>query len=192
MLKVTKKQIILDTALALFVHQGFYGTSTALIAKQAGVATGTLFHHFHSKDELMQQLFLSIKQDFADTILLNRQENSDLKQEVEHLWNSSIQWALDHPLKQAFFQQYSLSTVIPNEIKSHAMNSILKFIGDFIALGQQAGLLAKHPITLMQESCHGQYLASTRFFLDNPEKWHDTVYRQASFSLFWRSIASVA
>ena len=49
MSKIDKKQAILDTALTLFVSQGFYATSTASIAKTAGVATGTLFHHFASK-----------------------------------------------------------------------------------------------------------------------------------------------
>lgn len=44
-----KRQAILETALRLFVDQGFHGTSTASIAKQAGVATGTLFHHFPTK-----------------------------------------------------------------------------------------------------------------------------------------------
>ena len=33
----TKKQAILDTALQLFVCQGFHGTSTATIAREAGV-----------------------------------------------------------------------------------------------------------------------------------------------------------
>ncbi|WP_298770493.1 TetR/AcrR family transcriptional regulator [uncultured Shewanella sp.] len=188
--KATKKQSILDTALVLFVKQGFYGTSTAQIAKQAGVATGTLFHHFQSKDELMNQLFLSIKQDFAKSIFNNQQNSDDLKQDAKHLWYTSIQWAIDNPLKQAFFQQYSLSAVIPMEIKQHAMNSTLQLIGDLIRKGQEAKLLAKHPLTLMQESCHGQYLASTRYFLDNPEKWQDINYRQSSFEILWQSIAA--
>ncbi|WP_299493038.1 TetR/AcrR family transcriptional regulator [uncultured Shewanella sp.] len=187
--KITKKQRILETALALFVKQGFYGTSTALIAKQADVATGTLFHHFQSKDELMNQLFISIKQDFATNILNNKQESGDLKQDAQHLWNTSIQWAMENPLKQAFFQQYSLSTVIPANIKKHTMNSTLQFIGDFIQAGQEMGLLSNHPLALMQESCHGQYLASTRYFLDNPEKWQDPTYKLASFTLFWQSIS---
>lgn len=188
--KATKKQLILDTALALFVKQGFYGTSTAQIAKQAGVATGTLFHHFQSKDELMNQLFLSIKQDFATNIINSKQDSGDLKQDAQHLWNISIQWAMDNPLKQAFFQQYSLSAVIPVDIKNHAMNSTLSFIGDFIKTGQEMGLLAKYPLALMQENCHGQYLTSTRYFLDNPEKWQDVTYRRSSFAIFWQSIAA--
>ncbi|WP_257984928.1 TetR/AcrR family transcriptional regulator, partial [Shewanella sp. 11B5] len=55
-----KKQAILHSALQLFVNKGFNATSTASIAKAAGVATGTLFHHFPTKKDIMNQLFLSI------------------------------------------------------------------------------------------------------------------------------------
>ena len=48
-----KEQKILDTSLKLFVERGFHGTSTAEIAKTAGVATGTLFHYFKTKEELI-------------------------------------------------------------------------------------------------------------------------------------------
>ena len=47
-----KKQAILHSALQLFVNKGFNATSTASIAKAAGVATGTLFHHFPTKNLL--------------------------------------------------------------------------------------------------------------------------------------------
>ncbi len=189
MTRKDKKQAILDTALALFVSQGFYATSTASIAKQAGVATGTLFHHFPSKDELMNHLFLTIKQEFANEIQAQIKDSGDLKQDAEHLWCSAIQWAMDNPLKQEFFQQYSMSPSIAIEIRAQAMNGILGFMGALLQQGQSQGLLAAYPLPLMQDNCHGQYLAATRFFLDNPQTWQDKSHRQASFALFWNAMA---
>jgi AcrR family transcriptional regulator len=40
-----KQQEILSAALQLFVANGFHGTATSKIAKEAGVANGTLFHY---------------------------------------------------------------------------------------------------------------------------------------------------
>ncbi|RTR40033.1 TetR/AcrR family transcriptional regulator [Shewanella canadensis] len=189
MSKPDKKQTILDTALTLFVSQGFYATSTASIAKQAGVATGTLFHHFPSKDELMNHLFLTIKQEFANEIQAQIKDSGDLKQDAEHLWCSAIQWAMDNPLKQEFFQQYSMSPSIAIEIREQAMNGILGFMGALLLQGQTQGLLASYPLTLMQDNCHGQYLAATRYFLDNPCKWQEPEHKEASFALFWNAMA---
>lgn len=183
-----KRQAILDTALSLFVSQGFHATSTASIAKQAGVATGTLFHHFPTKEMLMESLFLTIKQEFANALLLNIKEGNDLKEHAEILWQSAIDWSIDNPIKQLFFQQYSMSPMIAAPIREQAMNSILGFIAQLIKKGQLMGLIAHYPIELMLENCHGQYLAATRFFIDNPESGRDKHYRDASFALFWKAL----
>lgn len=183
-----KRQAILDTALALFVSQGFHGTSTASIAKQAGVATGTLFHHFPSKEALMESLFLTIKQEFADALLLNSPKTNDLKHNALQLWQSAIDWSLENPVKQLFFQQYSMSPMIAAQVRDQAMNGILGFISELIKQGQMMGLIAHYPIELMVENCHGQYLAATRFFIDNPHLGTNKTYRDASFELFWKAM----
>ncbi|CAM4026619.1 TetR/AcrR family transcriptional regulator [Shewanella aquimarina] len=187
--KRTKKQAILDTALQLFVSQGFHGTSTATIAREAGVATGTLFHHFPSKEQLLEQLFLSVKQEFADAIQSAVNKRGDLKKDAEQLWFAALSWAIDNPLKQAFFQLYSMSPTVEQSVRDQAMHSILGFIGALIRQGQAQGLLADFPQDLMQDNCHGQYLAATRYFADHPERWQQEHERSASFALFWNAMA---
>ncbi|MDD3246000.1 MAG: TetR/AcrR family transcriptional regulator [Methanosarcina sp.] len=48
-----KRTAIIETALKLFTERGFHGTSTAQISKEAGVATGTLFNYFPTKEDLV-------------------------------------------------------------------------------------------------------------------------------------------
>ena len=52
---------ILEAALQLFTSKGFHGTPTSEIAKTAGVANGTLFHYFKTKEELINNLYLHVK-----------------------------------------------------------------------------------------------------------------------------------
>ncbi|MCG9695747.1 TetR/AcrR family transcriptional regulator [Shewanella sp. Isolate11] len=190
-MKITdKKKAILDTALTLFVEQGFHATSTAAIARGAGVATGTLFHHFPSKEALMEYLFLNIKQEFADAIKSSMNPDDGLKANARNLWFSALEWAANNPVKQHFFQLYSLSPTIATELREQAMNSILGFITDLIKQGQAKAMIADYPIKLMQDNCHGQFLAATRYFSDNPDYWHIDSHKQASFKLFWHAIAS--
>ncbi|MBZ6078965.1 TetR/AcrR family transcriptional regulator [Microvirga puerhi] len=47
------RAILIRAAIELLQTLGFAGTSTALIAKRAGVTTGALHHHFATKDELL-------------------------------------------------------------------------------------------------------------------------------------------
>ena len=85
-----KKQAILDSALQLFVKKGFNATSTASIAKAAGVATGTLFHHFPTKKDIMSQLFLSIKQPLKQLFFLQYSMSADIDADVRKQAMNSI------------------------------------------------------------------------------------------------------
>jgi TetR/AcrR family transcriptional regulator, mexJK operon transcriptional repressor len=50
------REVILNTALNLFIEQGFKGTSTRRIAEVAGVSEGLIFHHFATKKDLLAGL----------------------------------------------------------------------------------------------------------------------------------------
>ncbi|WP_421751160.1 TetR/AcrR family transcriptional regulator [Croceimicrobium sp.] len=49
-----KQEQILKTALQLFAEKGYDGTSTAKVAKEAGVSEGLIFRHFKNKEGLLQ------------------------------------------------------------------------------------------------------------------------------------------
>ena len=100
----SKKQNLLDAALTLFVAQGISETSTASIAKHAGVATGTLFHHFENKKVLVEALYLNLKQELVTSLQLNNAINSN--EQALSVWRSAIKWGLDNPEKFSFFTIY--------------------------------------------------------------------------------------
>lgn len=51
-----RKNEILDAADVLFSQKGFDGTSTADILEKVGIARGTLYYHFKSKEDIMDAL----------------------------------------------------------------------------------------------------------------------------------------
>jgi len=55
--KKKTKQAILAAALRLFAEKGFYHTSTRAISRKAGIAEGTLFNYFETKEDLALYFF---------------------------------------------------------------------------------------------------------------------------------------
>ncbi len=53
-----KRELILQEARTLFSHNGYSGTTIALVAKGAGVSFGSVFNHFPTKEELFQAAVL--------------------------------------------------------------------------------------------------------------------------------------
>lgn len=51
------RQRLIRTALELFTTVGYHDTTTAQIAKKAGIAEGTIYRHFASKQQLLNELY---------------------------------------------------------------------------------------------------------------------------------------
>ena len=51
------RQRLIRAALELFTTHGYHETTTAQIAKKAGIAEGTIYRHFDSKQQLVNDLY---------------------------------------------------------------------------------------------------------------------------------------
>lgn len=51
------RELILATALRLFVERGFFATSVHDIRRTAGLSIGSIYHHFPSKEAVAQALY---------------------------------------------------------------------------------------------------------------------------------------
>jgi TetR/AcrR family fatty acid metabolism transcriptional regulator len=52
-----KRERILDAAVVEIAQHGYYHTTVAMIARRAGVADGTIYLYFHSKEEILVSIF---------------------------------------------------------------------------------------------------------------------------------------
>jgi TetR/AcrR family transcriptional regulator, cholesterol catabolism regulator len=60
---VSRRATILAVAAELFAAKGVSATSVREIAQEVGILSGSLYHHFGSKDDLVQEIVLSYLED---------------------------------------------------------------------------------------------------------------------------------
>jgi len=65
-LKANKKQDIVQAATLLFAEQGFDGTTTLQISKEAGITEPVIYYHFKGKDELFTDIITSTFETFFE------------------------------------------------------------------------------------------------------------------------------
>jgi AcrR family transcriptional regulator len=65
---VGRREEILRVALDLFAERGFFATPTAEVARRAGVAEGTIFHHFKTKQGVLQHIFQEMMDEYFDGV----------------------------------------------------------------------------------------------------------------------------
>jgi AcrR family transcriptional regulator len=56
-----KRRRVLDAALRMFAARGYHGTAVPEVAEAAGVGTGTLYHYFEHKRELVNEVYRDAK-----------------------------------------------------------------------------------------------------------------------------------
>lgn len=61
---MSRKEAILEAATKLFAQRGFSATPTSVIAKEAGVAEGLIFHYFQTKEGILFSLLTEMTESY--------------------------------------------------------------------------------------------------------------------------------
>ncbi|ENA0074681.1 TetR/AcrR family transcriptional regulator [Citrobacter freundii] len=115
-----KKLALLEAATTAFAQSGI-AASTAVIARNAGVAEGTLFRYFATKDDLINELYLFLKHDLCQSMMANLDRSvTDAKTMTHYIWNSYISWGLNHTCGHRTIRQLAVSEKISKETEQQA------------------------------------------------------------------------
>ena len=109
-----KEKKILESALKLFIEKGIDNTTTSLISKEAGVATGTLYLYFETKVDLISELGTSTQEESLESFL-DLIESSVDYESLEKFWLERVEWGVNNPDKYKFMIQFKSS---PYNIKN--------------------------------------------------------------------------
>lgn len=183
-----KQAGILQAALKLFVEFGFHGTPTSKIAKEAGVANGTLFHYYKTKDELILALYTDIKTRLTKHMYVNVNKNDGLEEVFRTIFLNTLEWARDHKEEYYFVQQFNLSpflSLIPQEeILKQAKPHL-----DLIQTGIKTSILKPLPAEFLYSLINSHIYGLSQYLSANdtsPQKQKKLI--NDSFDLIWDMI----
>ena len=94
------------------------GASTSRIAKGAGLAEGTLFTYFATKDELLNELYVELKSDVFRRINAAFPHRAPLRTRALHVWTAYLLWATEKANERKASVQLHVSDVITGATKS--------------------------------------------------------------------------
>lgn len=106
---IDKQSAILNTALKLLVENGFHNTPMSLIAKEAGVSAGIIYHYFESKEDLIHQLYRTIEAKFSKALLDEQSGQLEGLALLRQIWLNTYTFYVAHPKETLFMEQYKNS-----------------------------------------------------------------------------------
>lgn len=156
-----RRDAILDAALQCFVERGFHGTAMPDIAKKIGIATGTIYHYFASKEELVNALFRKWKAEIARHVFTAFPQGAPVREQFSVMWREMIAFALAHPAAFAFLELHNHSSYLDAE--SVAADRGLKiFAGAIVQQAQKEGIIKPLDATLLMELVFGAFIGIMR------------------------------
>lgn len=192
---MSKRDQILEAALELFIENGFDKTPTSAISKTAGVATGTLFHHFKTKEDLISALYLEIKMELIERIrqaieaanvpdTQNLTQREDLKTLFKVTWQSVMGWIIQNPKEFLFTAQFGESAYISSNTRERVDEGFAQMKVLFTK-GQEIHVFKPLPAELLKSLYSSHLFATANYVIEHPEVWDSESMQNNLFESAW-------
>ncbi len=139
-----KYEAILRAAIKVFAQGGFFNSKVADVAKEAGVADGTVYLYFKNKDDILVSIFNHVTEQalaHARNVLAQLEDPAEkLKRIVEGHLNM---YARDRNLAIVFQVELRSSTKFMEQFSATKVTEYLDLIRGVIEEGQQQGVFRK-------------------------------------------------
>ena len=136
-----KRDAILKAATQVFARRGFFQAQVADVARAAGIAAGTVYLYFRSKDELLVSIF---ERTMRETLAEGEATIGEVKDPQERLRRIARlhleRMGRDRDLAVVFQVELRQSTKFMERFSSTYLRDYLGIIRDTFAEGQRAGI----------------------------------------------------
>jgi AcrR family transcriptional regulator len=180
-----KRNAILSAATEVFAERGL-AAATSAISHSAGVAEGTLFTYFNTKDELINALYRAIKLELADAMMSDFPRRASLRVRLRHVWDRYAGWGMANPVQHKVLQQIMVWSGLTEESKCAGTAPFLeieKMARDAVA----QHLFLDRPLEFIAATLSAMADTTIEFMRRSPKQ--ADMYRDAGFEMLWAAIA---
>lgn len=189
-LKKSRKEEILDAALACFTEHGVEATTVEMIRERANASVGSMYHHFGSKERIAAALYMTAlaEHQAAQKQLLDLARTAE--EGIKAIVFAYVDWISAHPEK-ARFLLYNRSAVnqgeMAEELRAQACSKrdeVLAVFAGWVEQGQMQKLPKEVYASLIVGAAHDY----ARLWLSGRAKTDIKAYREIFARAAWNAV----
>lgn len=142
-----KQERILTAALELFALRGYQATAVPEIAKAAGVATGTIYRYFDTKDVLLNVLYQRWRGELNASMFSPLPQGSSAREVFGVIWRRLAGWFAGYPVQATFLDQHYHKPLL-DEKSQEADRVFVQGLERFVEGAVASGEIRNMPPTL--------------------------------------------
>ena len=139
--RAEKARAILRAAAKVFAQSGYFNAKVADVAREAGVADGTVYLYFKNKDDLLGSIFSTAMEEFLSRARAELTEIFDPRERLRrfaHLHLALLEQERD--MAVVFQVELRHSTKFMEQFSTTYLADYFKFIREIVEDGQRRGL----------------------------------------------------
>ncbi len=142
--KNDKYHRILEAAIKVFADQGFYQSTVSQIAREAGVADGTIYLYFKNKDDILIQFFRDKTKQVFESFRKAVQGGAHAEEKLRNLIRLHLKAFRDDRNMAVVYQRETHQINRPAEEQIREMSKMyLDLLSEIIEQGQEEGSIRK-------------------------------------------------
>ena len=182
-----KRNAILEAATRVFAERGLTAAPTSEISKQAGVADGTLFTYFKTKDDLVNALYRETKLELADAMMSGFPRKKNVRTRLRHVWDGYVNWGMANPKQRKVLTQLQVSGMLSKESVEAGGAPFVEMQNMIRDAIEQHILRGDLPIELISKMLGASAEATMDLIVLKPAMANK--YRIGGFEIYWAGIA---
>jgi AcrR family transcriptional regulator len=112
---------------------------------KANISAGTLFHHFPNKNAILEQVYLSIKNEMSANVRKNENPTLSTRDRLFICLNSYVNWSIANPQKSLFLDQVYHSSYISKKTEQQVYDEF-GWMTNIVKAALQEGILNDLPL----------------------------------------------
>jgi AcrR family transcriptional regulator len=186
----SRKQEILDAALACFIEHGTEATTIEMIRERSNASVGSMYHHFGNKESIAAALYVDALREHSEYQQSLLEKARDAEEGVKAIACAYVDWVSANPDKARFIL-YSRSVVAKSEMGAEIQKRTSAHVGEVIRWFEphiENGTMKKLPRECYSSLITGPAHDYARLWLSGRAKTDIKAYRKIFAEAAWSAV----
>ena len=179
---VETRDRIVKAAISVFGQVGYDAAAMSEVATQAGVAKGTLYLYFPSKEKLFEEIYLQCLAERLQACGVDTEERLSVMEKLCRRLRNGTRWELAEPVKNRLVRAYLTHPVFGKQVENVVESLNTQALTPIFQHGIASGELRALPLALLMEM-YIRFGSAVYYYIEkNPEDAENETLWQAIYA----------
>ncbi len=179
---VETRDRIVKAAISVFGQVGYDAAAMSEVATQAGVAKGTLYLYFPSKEKLFEEIYLQCLAERLQACGVDTEERLSVMEKLCRRLRNGTRWELAEPVKNRLVRAYLTHPVFGKQVENVVESLNTQALTPIFQHGIASGELRALPLALLMEM-YIRFGSAVYYYIEkHPEEAENETLWQAIYA----------